>query len=117
MARTSEKRIAVYDHGILLAEDFNSIDFQGSVSGSIDGNGNLTETISGGGAGVNFETPTGAINGVNLNYVVTHTPLAVILNGATYFENDGYTYNSGTFTITMDPSIVPQTGSTLRSLY
>lgn len=113
MARTARKSIAIYEGGVLLADDINAIDFTGSTSGSIDANGKLTQNIGGGGSGVNFETPTGAINGSNTMFTVTHTPKAIVLNGATYFENDGYTLSS--LTVTM--LVVPQTGSTLRSIY
>lgn len=68
-----------------------------------------------GGAGANFETPVGVIDGANTDFVVLNTPKAVLLNGLTYFENDGYTFNSLTMTITM--LILPVAGSTLRSLY
>lgn len=68
-----------------------------------------------GGAGANFETPVGLVDGLNADFVVSNTPKAVLLNGLTYFENDGYTFNSVTMTITM--LIIPVVGSTLRSLY
>lgn len=66
-----------------------------------------------GSGGASFETPSGTINGSNAAFSVIHTPKAVILNGATYFQNDGYTLSG--LNITM--LIVPATGSTLRSMY
>lgn len=79
---------------------------------SKDGSGAFILPASSGG-GLTFETPTGAIDGVNVTYTVLHTPKAVILNGEWYFENDGYTLTD--LTITM--LITPMTGSTLRSAY
>lgn len=115
MARTARpKTIAVFENGVLLADDFNSIDFTGATSGSIDADGHLTQDFTGGGgSGVNFETPTGTIDGTNDTFTVTHVPKAILLNGSTYFEGDGYTLSG--LTITM--LIIPVVGSTLRSLY
>jgi hypothetical protein len=67
------------------------------------------------GGGVHFETPVGVLDGVNVNFVVANTPKAVILNQQTYFQDDGYTFNSITMTITM--LVTPVAGSTLRSMY
>lgn len=116
MARTARKTLAIYEDSVLLADDINSIDFTGATSGSVDMDGNLTQNFTGGGgSGVNFETPTGAIDGSNVTFTVAHTPKAIFLNGATYFENDGYTLSG--LTITIASQLTPQTGSTLRSLY
>lgn len=67
------------------------------------------------GSGVNYEIPVGLIDGSNVVFTVTNTPKAILLNAATYFENDGYTYNSLTKTVTM--LVLPVVGSTLRSQY
>jgi hypothetical protein len=114
MARTAKKKISILDEGIVLVEDVDSIDFAGAgVTGGAIGN-DVTETIPGGGSGgVSFETPVGLIDSSNVTYTVSNTPKYVILNGSTYFENDGYTLAG--LTITM--LIVPETGSTLRSAY
>lgn len=69
--------------------------------------------VAGAGGGANFETPVGTIDGTNVTFTVSNTPKAVILNGATYFQNDGYTLSG--LTITM--LVVPVAGSTLRSMY
>lgn len=65
------------------------------------------------GMGVNFETPVGLIDGLNTSFTVSNIPKAIILNGQTYFQDDGYTITS--LTITM--LITPVVGSTLRSMY
>lgn len=67
----------------------------------------------GSGGGLNFETPSGTIDGSNDTFTVLHTPKAVVLNGAWYFENDGYTLSG--LTITM--LVIPETVSTFRSAY
>jgi hypothetical protein len=66
-----------------------------------------------GGGGTTIEIPTGAIDGTNVTFTVTHIPKYIVLNGATYFENDGYTRVG--LTVTM--LVVPMAGSTLRSAY
>ncbi len=63
--------------------------------------------------GLNFETPTGTIDGSNAIFNVSNTPKVVILNGNIYFENDGYTLSG--LTITM--LVVPAIDSTLRSAH
>lgn len=77
-------------------------------------NGMPTITVSAT-AGAGFETPVGLINSSNITFTVTNDPRAVILNGMWYFENDGYTYDTGTNTITM--LVVPVTGSTFKSVF
>lgn len=66
-------------------------------------------------SGLNFETPTGTIDGVNATFTVLNIPKAVVINGMWYYENDGYT-RSG-LTLTIASPIIPATGSTLRSAY
>ena len=73
-----------------------------------NGRGVVTLTGSGGG---NFETPTGDIDGVNDTFTVLNIPKAIVINGVWYFENDGYTFDIPNSTI------IPPTGSTLRSFY
>lgn len=73
----------------------------------------ISATGGSGGSTLGFEIPTGTIDGNNAVFTVTHVPLYIVLNGATYFENDGYTLSG--FTVTM--LIVPETGSTLRSAF
>lgn len=113
MARTARKKIAIYDNGILLTDDANSIDFTGDIDGTVDMNGNVTENVTGGGMSDNFETPVGAIDGSNNVYTVLNVPKGIVLNGSWYFEGDGYTMVGLTITMV----ITPETGSTLRSFY
>lgn len=80
---------------------------------TLTGSGTSANPLKVVGGGVNYETPTGLINDSNVTFTVLNTPKAVILNGSTYFQNDGYTLSG--LTITM--LIVPVTGSTLRSQY
>lgn len=70
-------------------------------------------SVAGGGSGVNVETPSGAINGSNVTFIVTHTPKFVVLNQQTLFQNDGYTLSG----LTIIMLVVPVSGSTLRSIY
>lgn len=66
-----------------------------------------------GGGGTTIEIPSGVIDGVNTIFTVTSIPKYIVLNGVTYFENDGYTRSE--LIITM--LVVPVVGSTLRSAY
>lgn len=51
MARTAKKKIGIYDHGVLLTADADSIDFEGAGVVSSIFNNAVTESISGGGSG------------------------------------------------------------------
>lgn len=61
----------------------------------------ITFTASGGGAGTNFETPTGAVNDTNTTFTVLNTPVYINVNGLIYTEGNGiYTsYAGGTITL------------------
>lgn len=59
---------------------------------------------SGGGAGVEIETPVGAVNAVNVTYTVSAIPLWVTADGIQYFENAGYTLAGLTITMDIPPS-------------
>ena len=77
---------------------------------------NITITGTGGGSGgFAFETPSGTINGVNATFTVTHVPAFIVINSNLYFQNNGYTLSG--LTLTIDPSIIPVTGSFLQSCY
>ena len=75
-----------------------------------DSRGNYILTA---GAGVNVETPSGTIDGVNTAFTVANEPKYVVVNTLTYFSGGGYTYASGTITF----DIPPATGSVIRSIY
>lgn len=120
MARTARKKIGIYDNGILLTDDVNSLDFTGAgVFGSVDSQGNVIENISGGSSGgtLAFEIPTPPADGMTTVFTVLNTPLYIVINQQTYFENDGYDFDSGTMEITLTGAPVPPTGSTFMSAY
>lgn len=112
-----EKVIPIFQNGVLVEENPEYINFTGNVTVTDDGMGGVVVDVLGGGTGstLNFETPAGTIDGTNVTFTVVHNPVYVVLNGATYFEGDGYTYVSLTKTITM--LVTPEPGSTLRSAY
>jgi len=48
MARTAKKKLPIYDEGVLLVEDADSLDFQGAaVAGTISSAANVVETVTG----------------------------------------------------------------------
>ena len=65
---------------------------------------NGVKTITATGSGVTYETPTGTVNGSNNIFTVTATPLFVIVDGVTYFENNGYTLAGLTITTSVPPT-------------
>lgn len=58
--------------------------------------------IGSGGGGVSYSTATGSVNGVNKSFTVLSQPTVVVADRQFLFENFGYTYDSGTGTITLD---------------
>ena len=83
-----------------------------NISQNFLGNGGSV-TIPSTGQTLKVETPSGVIDGANVTFTATHTPLYVVLNGSVLFENDGYTLSG--LVITM--LITPVAGSTIRDLY
>lgn len=63
--------------------------------------------------GAQTETPVGVIDGSNVTFTVTNPPQYIVLNGLSYFENDGYTFSGNTITML----VIPMPGSTLRAIY
>jgi len=64
----------------------------------------LTSSKNSGGGGYTVETPTGDVNGSNVTYTVTATPVYIVSDGITCFENKGYTISSLTITMTVAPT-------------
>lgn len=54
--------------------------------------------------GVRFEAPNGTIDGVNTSFTFFKTPLYVIVDGVTYFEDNGYTISGKTLTTSVPPT-------------
>ena len=50
----------------------------------------FTTAGTGGSGGLNIETPSGTVDGVNTSFVATVTPLYIIIDGVTYFQGQGY---------------------------
>lgn len=59
---------------------------------------NVTGSTSTG--GISFETPSGAVNGINTAFSVLNTPKYIVSDGVTYFQNSGYTLSG--LSVTMD---------------
>lgn len=79
MARTAKKTLPIYDGGVLLTPDANSLNFAGSVSGSVDGNGNVTENITGGTPGTYIQE---VVSGSGTSFTLGHTPVQIVLVSA-----------------------------------
>lgn len=104
MARTARKRLRIYDQGVLLSNDANSIDFSGAgVSGSVDGNGNVTENIPGGGSGGANIIFGEVVAGSSTTFTLAHTPVGTISLVA----------NGQALTLTVDYTIVGAVITTL----
>lgn len=61
--------------------------------------------------GVRIETPEGVVDGSNAAFTAFKTPKWLVIDGVSYFENNGYTLSGKTLTVT-----VPPTGF-IRSFY
>lgn len=106
MARTAKKKIQVYNDGILIADDPDSLNFAGA---GVDGmynpaTGQVTETIGSSGSGVTPETPTPAADGVTTVFAVTGQPKWITSDGVTLYEGHGYSYAALTITLDLAPS-------------
>lgn len=82
MARTGETSIKILNAGVVLPGSFNTIDLNGSLSGSDEGGGILNLTGSGGGTGTNIATElvTPVQSGSNITLDLTtlsHTFVAI----------------------------------------
>jgi hypothetical protein len=71
-------------------------------------------TISASGAALSILTATGAINGINTDFTFISKPNIVIVNGASYQENNGWSWNGGTLTATLD--FAPDTGGNVYAI-
>ena len=65
----------------------------------------------GGGTGYSIETPSGTVDGSNVTFTVTNTPVFVMGDGVMYFNNAGYTISGTTVTMDSPPSY------SIRSFY
>lgn len=64
-------------------------------------NGRNDITISASNTAVTVLTATGTIDDTNTAFTFVSKPAVIILNGATYRENKGWTWNAGTLTATL----------------
>lgn len=77
---------------------------------TLTGDGTMQNPLSvvggggGGGGGFSIETPTGSVNGSNVTFTVTQTPVYIVSDGTTYFDGAGYTIAGLTVTMTVAPS-------------
>ena len=65
----------------------------------------LVASSGGGGGGYTVEIPSGAIDDVNTTFTVTHTPVYIVIDGATYFEGAGYSRVGLTLTVDTPPAL------------
>lgn len=94
--------LTIQQSGTTKAKVARVINFTGATV-SINASGVITVAITGG-TGYTKETPTGTINGSNKTFTVTSTPVYIVVDGATYFENDGYTIVGTTVTTVVAPT-------------
>lgn len=87
-----------------------------AVADDVDKNVDITFNSSGGGGGggsLAFETPSGTINDTNTSFTVANTPLYLVVNTQTLFENNGYTLSGLNITLTNPIG----TGGWIKSAY
>ena len=102
MARTARKTLPIYDSEVLLTLDANSIDFAGSVSGTVDNNGNVKETFSGGGSPGTYVEEV--VSGNGTSWTLAHTPVSILFveaRGQTIYPPAAWS-NTGTALTTTD---------------
>jgi len=103
MGRTAKKKIAIKDEGVTLIDDVDSIDFSGAgITGTAVGN-DVTETV--GATGVSQLTATGTVDDSNTAFTFASKPSIVVVNGASYRENKGWTWAALTLTVTLDSPV------------
>ena len=106
MARTAgKKKIAIYDEGVLLLDDADSLNFTGSgVSGAVSSGKNIDETIPGGGGSGNVVFGE-VVSGNTNTFTLAHTPAGTIslsANGQVLNLTTDYTIVGATIT-TVNP--------------
>ncbi len=105
------RAITILDEGLVLTTNVSSIDFTGAgITGSVLGDA-VTENVSGGGSSstvVNYEAPSGAIDGSNTVFTWAHTPLygvQIALNGSIVSPEAGdFTTTGATTTFNVPPA-------------
>lgn len=72
-----------------------------STDTSLTGNGTPSNPLSVvGGGGLNVETPTGTVDGVNITFSVLNTPIMLIWDGLIKVSGINYSYSAPTITVT-----------------
>lgn len=74
-----------------------------TISTAPDGTVTINST-GGGGGGYTVETPTGTIDDSNTTFTVTATPVYIVSDGTTYFNNAGFTLSGLTVTMAVAPT-------------
>lgn len=109
--------LTIKDEGVPLTTNASSIDFVGAGVTATNVGSAVSATIPGGvGIRVVGETPTGAVDGVNVTYTLAHTPITGIF--ALYYASRLIAttdYSLSGTTITMTSVLLP--GSTLQADY
>lgn len=102
MARTSKKKIGVYDEGISLIDDVDTFDFVGAGVTATASLGDVEVNIPGGGGGLTIITLTGTIDDSNVTFTAGSEPTQLVINGGIYKPTGGaiaWTYVAGTITL------------------
>jgi hypothetical protein len=110
--------VTILDEGVTLVSGVTSLDFQGAgVTGTAFGTA-VTETITGGAAGLQVigEIPTGTLDGTNATFTLAHTPTGNSLklyNGVRLTNTSDFTLSGNTITFINIPSV----GDSLQADY
>lgn len=98
--------VNIYEESTLIGRARN-IRFIGSNITAVQ-NGNYVDVTVSGSGSLTIEEPTGTVDDSNTAFVFTAEPKIVVVNGASYRKNHGWSWNLGLLTATLDNA--PQTG-------
>lgn len=99
---SGSRPIRVYNNGTAVSENALELNFINAYSFSTDGKTGrrVNITVSNNGLS-NILAATGVVDGDNVSFTFTQRPSYIVSDHATYRENVGWTWNSGTLTATM----------------
>lgn len=102
MARTAKTLLKIQNAGVPVSGFFDTLNLNTGISGIDLGFGVIEVDTSSGGYTV--ETPAGTVDGSNTAFTVTVAPVYIVIDGVTYFVNNGYTLSGLNLTVSVPPT-------------